>query len=77
MDEKLLEETNQLLKKIIKRRSLSYAFLNGLMNSLGATLGLALFLGLVAYIFQHLPVDRLIGSWLAGIINQTLNQLAF
>ncbi len=76
MEEKL-QETNQLLEKLIKRRSLSYSFLSGLAQSLGATLGLTLVLGIVAYILHHLPLAQIMGDWLAQMVNEAMKQVGF
>jgi len=74
-EEKLLAETNQLLKKLIKRRSLWYNFLSGLAQSLGATVGLTLFLGIVTYLVQRFQFNQMVGGWLAEIINEAMNQV--
>ena len=73
MNDELLAETNKLLKKILKRKSLWYAFLNGLMNGLGATVGLAIVLAIGAYLLQSLPITQWIGDWLSEIINNALS----
>ncbi len=76
-ENELLIETNRLLEKLIKQKSLKYNFLVGLAQSLGATLGLAIVLGIITYILRQLPLTKLVGNWLATVIDEAIKQIGF
>ena len=73
--EQTLKETNQLLKKLIKRRSIGYSFLLGMANSFGATVGLVLVFALLAYVLRQLPLVPMIGDWLSEVMNNTISKI--
>jgi len=70
-----VETTNQLLQKLIKRRSLFHSFALGLLHSLGATVGLAVVLALIAFILSKIELVPLIGGWLSQIIDEALSNV--
>ncbi len=73
--EENLKETNELLKKLLKKKTLSYSFLTGLAQSLGATVGLAIVAGIITYVLQHVSLANIVGKWLADVINNALNNI--
>lgn len=71
--DKNLERTNELLEKINKKSSLGYRFLAGLIQALGATVGLALVLAILGYFISKIELIPIIGGWVSDIINQAMS----
>lgn len=72
-----LTENNELLKKLIKTKSLSYRFLMGLAYGLGATLGVAVLLAIVGFILSKIQLVPVIGGWLSEVINAALSNVDY
>ena len=73
MDKKL-DRTNELLEQLLKRSSLSYRFLQGLVQSLGATIGLAIFIAIISSLLSNVELIPLIGGWLSDVANETISK---
>jgi len=74
MDDKL-KETNELLTELIKTRSLWYRFLSGLLQALGATLGLAIIIAILAFTISKIQLIPIIGGWLSQVVNEALSNV--
>lgn len=70
-----LEETNALLAKLVKRTSLAHRFLAGLIYSLGATLGFAIFLSIIGFSLSRIEVIPIIGGFISDIINNAASNI--
>lgn len=70
-----LNKTNELLEKIYKRLSPGHRFLSGLLQSLGATVGLAIFLAFIGYLLSRIELVPLIGGWLSDVANEAISNV--
>jgi len=75
--DKLIQENNKLLAKLVKRQSLPYRFLAGLMYGLGATLGVALIFALIGFILSKLQVIPIVGGFLSNILNEAIKNINY
>lgn len=72
MDEKLLKENNRLLQELINSRKYHRRFIAGLVYGLGATVGVAVVLGIFAFIVSRIELIPIIGEWLSRVVNEAL-----
>lgn len=75
--DKNIQETNRLLETLIKRTNLWYRFVAGLMQALGATVGLAIILAILSYLLSRVQLVPIIGNWISDIANQALSNINF
>ena len=70
-----LARNNELLERLVKRHSLGYKFLAGIVQALGATLGLAILFALISNFLSRVELVPLIGGWLSDVANNAIGNI--
>jgi len=69
----LIEEISrlsQVIQKLDRRHTLIYSFFRGIVTGLGTVVGATLVVAILAYLFSHVELIPLIGTWLSELIKQ-------
>lgn len=74
---KPIEKNNELLEKLVKKQTLPYRFLAGLLYGLGATLGVAVIFAIFGFIVSKIQVAPIIGDFLSSILNEALKNINY
>lgn len=70
---KLSEEMarlNQVIIRLDRRHTLLYSFFRGIVTGLGTVVGATIVVAVLAFLFRHVQLIPLIGTWLTEIIKQ-------
>ncbi len=70
-----IRNLSTLISKLYNRQSPWNYFLNGLLNSFGYFVGIAIIVAAVAYFLQQVPLIPMIGDWLGEVLKQSLKNL--
>jgi len=77
--ENQVQDLNQKLTKLIKRRSLGYVFLTGIFHSLGSVFGTVVVLAAVGFIFSRLMATfdftKIAVDWMGQVMEQSMDKI--
>ncbi|MFH1601509.1 MAG: hypothetical protein ABIB61_00960 [Candidatus Shapirobacteria bacterium] len=75
--ENQVQELNQYLKVLIKRKSPAYLFLSGALHSLGSVFGTVVVLGILGFlasqVFRNFDFTKITADWVSNIL-KTVNE---